>query len=99
MVERKKERELILSGKMQMSESHWKDDPVLKLHRDLDKVQRKVSKGQQQQQLQQQRRIKKSSLSTTPSASSVSASTGVKMKWISAMSKLHIRSVYDLKQA
>jgi hypothetical protein len=29
----------------------------------------------------------------------VSASTGVKMKWISAMSKLHIRSVYDLKQA
>ena len=62
MVEREKERELILSGKMQMSESHWKDDPVLKLHRDLDKVQRKVSKVQQQQQLQQQRRIKKTRL-------------------------------------
>jgi hypothetical protein len=46
-VEREKERELILSGKMSMADSHWKDDPVLKLHRDLDKVQRKVSKGQQ----------------------------------------------------
>ena len=62
LIERDKERELILSGKLSMTESHWKDDPVLKLHRDLDKVQRKVSKGQQQQlqHLQQQRRLKKS---------------------------------------
>jgi hypothetical protein len=62
LIERDKERELILSGKLSMAESHWKDDPVLKLHRDLDKVQRKVSKGQQQQlqHLQQQRRLKKS---------------------------------------
>ena len=61
LIEREKERELILSGKLSMSESHWKDDPVLKLQRDLDKVQRKVSKvqQQQQQQLHHQRKFKK----------------------------------------
>lgn len=29
---------MILSGKMSMESGIWKDDPVLKLQRDLDKV-------------------------------------------------------------